>query len=109
MLVDKILTNCFCDKEYLQTTNAKFSKDHQGSTKYTSTVSLETLLYFKVKIDFKDKNECFCETPTTAVQKGPSRFDDGALSGPRSPIFASHVCRSYAYEWPTPFLAILWR
>jgi hypothetical protein len=59
-LVDKIL-NCVCDKEYLQITNAnaKFSKDHQGSTKYTSTVSIETLLYFEVKIGLKDKNECY--------------------------------------------------
>src|ERR1041384_8163740 len=51
-LVEKIL-NCVCDKKYFQTSNARFF-EVQKSPEYTSTVPLDTLLYFEGKIDFAD-------------------------------------------------------
>ena len=60
-LVEKIL-NCVCDKKYFQTSNARFF-EVQKSPEYTSTVPLDTLLYFEVKIDNCeiDKIEYYCE------------------------------------------------
>ena len=59
-LVEKIL-NCVCDKKYFQTSNARFF-EVQKSPEYTSTVPLDTLLYFEVKIDNCeiDKIEYYC-------------------------------------------------